>query len=168
MKLQHAEYFNEVSPNDIIDTMELDLNSEEKRIFSDAILLAQQYDKYIKDYKSGNKTIMTNRDNITWYRRFIYDALLRKELVDKLENPLLKKVQQVVLNMKDIELKFIEECLQIDKLYEKTIQDISNHPIKEFKDLGLFIGECSEAKKKHIQEKIDNIPEKLSKLIMFH
>ena len=31
MKLKHAEYFNELSPNDIIDTMELEFNEEEKR-----------------------------------------------------------------------------------------------------------------------------------------
>jgi len=167
MKLQHADYFNEVSPNDIIDTMEIDLNKEERRIFSDAILLAQQYNKYVKDFKNDTRPIMTNRDNITWFRRFIYDALLREDLIKMIDNPMLSKVRHIVAEMEEIGLKFIEDCLQIEKIYEKTIGDISEHPLESFNDIKPFIGECSEAKKRHIIEKIDNIPEKLSSKILF-
>jgi len=167
MKLQHAENFNELSPDDIADTVELDLNKEEKRIFSDAVLLAQQYNKYIKDYKKGARDKMIDKDNITWYRRFIYDALLREDLADRIDSPLLNKIQIIIKNMMDLELKFIEECLQIEKLYEKTIKDIAKHPLENFYDLRLFIGECTEAKKRHLQEKIDNVPKNLANLITF-
>ncbi|MBN1785891.1 MAG: hypothetical protein JW825_02725 [Candidatus Methanofastidiosa archaeon] len=167
MKLHHAEDFNEMSPTDIIDTTELDFNEEEKRIFSDAVLLAQQYNKYVKDFKSGKMTVMTNKDNITWFRRFIYDAFYRRELIARIDNPLLNKILGLIEEMKELDLKFLEECLQIDNLYEKTIENISGHSISSFYDLRYFVGECTETKKKHIIEKIDKVPENLSNLIMF-
>ena len=167
MKLKHAEYFNELSPNDIIDTMELEFNEEEKRIFSDAVLLAQQYYKYTKDFVTGKREKITNKDNITWYKRFIYDALLRPDLIAKINNSTLSTVENIINQMTKINLIFVEDCLEIDNLYEKTITEISNNPIKSFYDIKLFISECTEAKKRHIIEKIDIVPENLSNYIMF-
>ncbi len=59
--------------------------------------------------------------------------------------------------MGDLGLSFPLECLETDKLYERTMPDISTKKIASFRDILIFIGECDDAVKDSIKKKIAGI-----------
>lgn len=166
MKLKEEKHIKDLSPKDIIDTTGLDLTPEETRIFSDTVLLAQQYYKYSEDYIKG-KTELTNKDNKRWYKRFLFDVLQRPQLVELIDSKYLEDVEKLIKEMATLDLSFSADCLEMEDLYGHTIQDIVAHPLKSFYDLKYFIGECTKPKYQHISEKIDAVDKKATLKIHF-
>ena len=156
MVKKEVRHIRSMSPREVEELVGLTFTDEEARAFSDGMLVSQQYLKYVFDYKNG-KTVLTNKDEERWFRRFVYDVLKRPALLDHIGSEYLNKVRSVIFSMGELGLSFPVECLETDKLYEHTMPDISTKKIASFRDILIFMGECDDAVRDSIQKKIAGI-----------